>query len=446
MRRTRRSLTNTAGVASALAAALVLTACSGAAEEPEAEEGSAEEPGAEEEAEPVELVIAWWGNDERSALMAEAVDLFEAEYPHITVVEQPVGAPDDLFNRLATDFASGAAPDIFALGGAKPQEYGAAGTLLDLGTVADIVELDKYEDFTLTSATVDGTVYGLPTGGNAIGLAINETVFEEAGVELPGEEFTWEQFVEAANAISANHPDGAMGLDLRIQDVLGTYVAQYTEEGIYTSEGELGVEAPIIEQWFDLELQLLEGGGLPDPSVVVQNHNVTPDLSPFGTGNAGMAFSYSNQIGSYALGTGGDTVTIMLPPTSTDVSGVAVLPSQYWAIAAETEHPEEAAMLVDWLLNEPAPAEIIKANRGLPFNPDTLAVVEPLLSPEDATAAAYLQEVLEKGVVAPPQPAGGAILNELSQRMESEVLFNRLSPAQAAEQWVTELGAALAEG
>ncbi len=438
MRRTRRSL---AGIASVFAATLVVAGCSGASEEPTTEPtpgGDAEEP-----LEEIELTIAWWGNDERSALMEEAVNLFEEEYPHITVVEQPVGAPDDLFNRLATDFASGTAPDVFALGGAKPQEYGAAGTLLDLSTVADTVQLDKYEDFTLTNATVDGTVYGLPTGGNAIGLLVNETVFEEAGVDLPDEDFTWEELVEKANAISANHPDGAMGLDLRVQDILGTYVAQYVEEGIYDWDGALAVGADTIQQWFDLELELREGGGLPDPSVVVQNHNVTPDQTPFGTGNAGMVFSYSNQIGSYAAGTGGDTVSIMLPPSSTDISGVAVLPSQFWAIAAETEHPEEAALLVDWLLNQPAPAEIIKANRGLPFNPDTLAVVEPLLSPEDAQAAAYLQEVLEAGVVAPPQPAGGAILNELTQRMESEVLFGRLSPADAAEQWVSELGAAL---
>lgn len=435
MRRTRRS---SAGIASAFAVALVVAGCSGSDDGSSSEEPTpdGEEPAQEE----IELTIAWWGNDERSAIMAEAIDLFEAEYPYITVVEQPVGAPDDLFNRLATDFASGTAPDVFALGGAKPQEYGAAGTLLDLGTVADTLQLDKYEDFTLTNATVDDTVYGLPTGGNAIGLLVNETVFEEAGVPLPDDDFTWEEFVETANALGAA---GVMGVDLRLQDILGTYVAQYTDEGIYGWDGKLATDASVVEQWFDLELELLEGGGLPDPSVVVQNHNVTPDLAPFGTGGAGMAFSYSNQIGAYAAGTGGDTISMILPPTSTETAGVAVLPSQFWAIAAETEHPEESALLVDWLLNQPAPAEIIKANRGLPFNPDTLAVVQPLLGPEDAAAATYLQEVLESGVVAPPQPAGGAILNELSQRMESEVLFGRLSPADAAEQWISELAAAL---
>lgn len=437
MSRTARSFAGKAALATALTATLVLTGCAGAPEEP---------AGGFDPEEEIELHISWWGNDERAALMAEAIDLFENEYPNITVVEEPVGAPDDLFNRLATDFASGTAPDVFALGGAKPQEYGAAGALLDLSSVSDYVDLEPYPDFTLTNALVDDTLYGLPTGGNAIGVLINPDLFEAAGVDLPSDDWTWEEFVDIANEISANSADGVVGLDLRLQDILGTYVAQYTETGIYDWEGELATDQEVIESWYALEQELIAGGGLPDPSVIVEHWNVTPDLSLFGTGKAAIAFSYSNQIGSYEAGLGGTQVEILPPPSSTGVSGVAVLPSQFWAAAAEGAHPEASAMLIDWLLNEPAPAEIFLSNRGLQFNPEILAVVEPLLAPADAKAAEYLGKVLEIGVVAPPQPAGGAILNELSQRIESEILFDRLSLEEGAAQWMSELSAALAEG
>lgn len=435
MTRTAHSFTGKAALGTALAAALVLTGCA---------DGGTGDGGFDPDEE-ITLTVSWWGNDERAALMTEAIDLFEAEYPNITVVEQPVGAPDDLFNRLTTDFASGGttAPDLFALGGAKPQEYGETGQLLDLATVSEYLDIAPYPDFTTTNATVDGTLYGLPTGGNAIGVLVNKDLFAEAGVDLPGEDWTWDDFVSISNEISANTPSGIVGLDLRIQDILGSYVGQYTETGIYDWDGQLATGPELIQQWYDLELALLNGGGLPDPSVVVEHWNVTPDQSLFGTGRAAITFSYSNQIGAYAGGTGGAEVDLILPPSSTGVSGIAVLPSQFWAINAATPHPEATALLLDWLLNQPEPAKIIQANRGLPFNPATLEVVEPLLSPEDAVAAAYLQLVLESGVVAPPQPSGGAILNELSQRMESEVLFGRLSTADAAAQWIAELGAAL---
>lgn len=436
MTRSTRSRMTYAGAGTILVAALALAGCSGGGDP--SPSGDAGDP-----AEEVELHIAWWGNDERSAIMAEAIDMFEAEYENITVVEEPVGAPDDLFNRLATDFASGTAPDVFALGGAKPQEYGAAGALLDLATVSEQLPTDMYPDFTLTNAMVDDTLYGLPTGGNAIGVLINPAIFEAAGVALPDETWTWEEFADIANEISEKAGDGVVGLDLRIQDILGTYVAQYTETGIYDWDGELAVDAEVIQDWYEYEEELVAAGGLPDPSVIVEHWNVTPDLSLFGTGKAAMTFSYSNQIASYQAGSGSESVEIMTPPTSTGVSGVSVLPSQFWAIASGSEHPEEAALLVDWLLNQPEPAEIILANRGLPFNPDTLAVVEPLLAPADAQSAAYLSKVLEVGVVAPPQPAGGSILNELSQRIESDILFGNTSAADGAQQWIDELGAAL---
>lgn len=437
MTRTSRSRTARAGAGTILIAALALAGCAGTSDPASSPSGGFDP---EEE---VELHIAWWGNDERAAIMAEAIDLFEDEYPNITVVEEPVGAPDDLFNRLATDFASGTAPDVFALGGAKPQEYGAAGALLDLATVSEQLPTDKYEDFTLTNAVVDEKLYGLPTGGNAIGVLVNPAIFEKAGVDLPDETWTWEDFAESAEQISANAGDGIVGLDLRVQDVMGTYVAQYTETGIYDWDGEVSVGADVVQDWYELEQEMVESGALPDPSVIVEHWNVTPDLTLFGTGKAGMAFAYSNQIATYQAGAGSD-VEILTPPSSTGVSGVAVLPSQYWAIASGTKHPEAAALLVDWLLNQPEAAEIILANRGLPFNPDTLAVVEPLLAPADAQAAEYLGKVLEVGVVAPPQPAGGAILNELSQRIESDILFGNTPVADGAQQWVDELSASVA--
>ncbi|AYF97969.1 ABC transporter substrate-binding protein [Protaetiibacter intestinalis] len=434
MTRTARSLATKGALGAALVTTLVLSGCS----------QTPTETGGFDPDEEIELTIAWWGNDDRAAIMTEVIDQFEEKYPNITVVEQPVGAPDDLFNRLATDFASGTAPDVFALGGAKPQEYGAAGTLLDLSTVSDYLDTSKYEDFTLTNATVDGTLYGLPTGGNAIGVLINTDLFEAAGVDLPDDDWTWDDFADAANAISANSADGVVGLDLRIQDILGTYVAQNDEDGIYNWDGELATSAETIESWFNFEVGLVNDGGLPDPSVIVENQNLTPDQTLFGTGKAAITFSYSNQIGSYAAGTGGANVEILPPPSSTGVSGVAVLPSQFWSIAAESKHPEAAGLLVNWLLNEPEPAKVILSNRGLQFNPDILAVVKPLLAPADAQAAEYLEKVLEIGVVAPPQPAGGSILNELSQRIESDILFGRSTVEAGSQQWIDELTTSLA--
>src|SRR5690606_1892871 len=214
----RITRTRAAAGSVAVAAALVLTSCSGSAEGGGGEFDPAEE---------IELEISWWGEDARAAMFGEVIDMFEEEYPNITIVETPVGAPDDLFNRLATDFAGGGdtAPDVFALGGAKPQEYGSLGALLDLGTVSEQLDTSAYPDFSLTNALVDEKLYGVPTGGKATAAFVNVDLFEQAGVDAPEADWTWEDLIAAANEIgSAGLTDEAgrkvYGIDLRVQDII----------------------------------------------------------------------------------------------------------------------------------------------------------------------------------------------------------------------------------
>lgn len=440
MRRTRRQLLTRGALGAAVAGTLVLAGCSGGG----TDGGGSGEFDPDEE---ITLEISWWGDDNRAALFDEVIQNFEAEYPNITVEQTPVGSPDDLFNRLATDFGGGGttAPDVFALGGAKPQEYGSVGALLDLDTVADIVQVDKYPEVSTTSAIVDGTLYGLPTGGNATAAFVNTDILEQAGVEVPDEGWTWDEFIALANEIGSmglTNDQGApiYGVDLRVQDLIGTYAGQETEYGLYDWDGNLAVDADTIAGWYEKELELRDGGGLPDPTIVTANWALPPDQQLYTLGQAAFTFGYSNLAGAYSAG---GTTIVLPPPTDTDSSGVALLPSAFWSINAQSEHPEAAAMLMNWFLNEPSSAELILDTRGVPFNPEIAEIVSPLLEGPSKTAAEYVEMTLESGVVAPPQPNGGANMNKYSQDAESEVLFDQKTPQQAAEDWVSKLTADL---
>jgi len=439
MRRTTRSLAGKAVLGSALAATLVLAGCSATP----GDDGATEFDPNEE----ISLEMSWWGDDNRAALFAEVIADFEAEYPNITVKQTPVGSPDDLFNRLATDFGGGGdtAPDLFALGGAKPQEFGDAGALLDLDTVKDAAQISKYPEFSTASATVDGTLYGLPTGGNATAAFINVDIFEKAGLEVPDADWNWDDLIEAANEIGSAGltTDGGAkiyGVDLRVQDIIGTYAAQETEFGIYDFDGKLGVDADVIAGLYEKEIELQEGGGLPDPTIVTAGWALPPDQQLYTLGQAAITFGYSNLIGTYGLG--GETL-ILTPPSDTDKTGVALLPSAFWAINGKTKHPVASAMLMDWFLTNPDALALIKDTRGVPFNPDAAAIVAPLLEGPSQFAAEYVQSVLDSGEVAPPQPNGGANMNKYSQDAEAEVLFGRQSPKEAAEIWVANLSSDL---
>ncbi|AYG02503.1 ABC transporter substrate-binding protein [Gryllotalpicola protaetiae] len=449
---TRKSRT-IAGAAAAtiVAVSLALTGCSGngASTKSHSTSDAGSSSSSQAKYDPkqkVTLNVTWWGADSRTAIMTKVFSAFEAKYPNITVTAQPVGSPDDEFNRLATDFAAGTAPDVFALGGSKPQDYGSQGALLDLSTVSKYLPYEKdYPKFSLANGTVNGVQYALPTGGNAVGMLINKDIWADAGVDVPTGTITWAQLdKDAAKISAAEKSKGIVGLDLRVQDILGTYAAQENNVGLYGSDGKVAVKSSVIKKWYDQEKAMVKDGALPDPSVIAQNWNVTPDRTLFGTGKAAITFGYSNQISAYTQGLKGANVALIAPPTDTKNSGVSVLPSQFWAIAGQSKHPAQAALLVNYMLNDPDAAKLILADRGLQFNDKVLKVVQPLLDPNNAQGATYLENVLKVGVVAPIQPAGAENETQLAQRTESDILFNKTSSSDGADSFVSELSQDLA--
>ena len=94
----------------AILGSLVLSGCSGGQEEPK-ETGNAAESQEDTDKKPVTLRFAWWGSQARNDQTQEVVELFEKEYPWITVECEFVGW-DQYFDNLSTQIAAGDMPDI----------------------------------------------------------------------------------------------------------------------------------------------------------------------------------------------------------------------------------------------------------------------------------------------------------------------------------------------
>ena len=60
------------------------------------------------------LRFSWWGGDERLAATLAVIDAFEADYPNIKI-EAEYGSSDGYHDKLATQLASGTAPDLIQI-------------------------------------------------------------------------------------------------------------------------------------------------------------------------------------------------------------------------------------------------------------------------------------------------------------------------------------------
>lgn len=150
--------------------------------------------------------------DELETLVAE----FESQNPGITI--QLDSAPfGDYFTLLQSDIISGDAPDVFELNFENFVTFAANGTMLDLGEY--ISEEDGYYPRALEAFQYEGQQLAVPASFSTVLMYYNLDLFDQAGVEYPTTEWTWDDARAAAEAI------GALG-----DDVWGLYQpTQYWE-------------------------------------------------------------------------------------------------------------------------------------------------------------------------------------------------------------------------
>jgi multiple sugar transport system substrate-binding protein len=390
----------------------------------------------------VELRFGWWGNNDRAAATQRVIDAFQKQNPGIKVK----GSYTDFnsyFDRLATEVAGGRAPDVITLGGAYPREYGDRGALLDLSRTA--LKTDRIGAAALDNGKFGGVQYGVPTGVNAIAVVVNEAVFDQAGVPLPDEDtWTWDDFTRIATQLAGKLPKGTFALaDPTRTDMLDAYSRQ-RGEALYTADGKVGVSEKTLVDWWTMTLGLMKAGATPPASQTAELiTQPAPEQSLMGRGQAAMQFDWSNQLSALSKAAG-QPLRLMRVPGESTRPGMWLQASQIYSINARSEHPQEAAKLVDFLVNSPEAGKIILADRGIPANSDVRAAIQGVLGEAEKTQAAFIDALTPKA--GPPLvigPAGSTDTPKILDRVNAEVLFGRQQPAAAAADFVQQVSTAI---
>ena len=111
-------------------------------------------------------------------------------------------------------------------------------------------------------------------------------------------------------------------------------------------------------------------------------------------------------------------------------------------ISANTEHPEAAAALVNFLVNSPESGEIFGTNRGLPASETALAGAE--LDPLSQQIADYEASIADRLGEAPPVPIVGAgTLEEKFRQLGTELNFGTITVEDAVSQFFSEMDVVL---
>ncbi|WP_251453972.1 sugar ABC transporter substrate-binding protein [Microbacterium sp. Marseille-Q6648] len=373
------------------------------------------------------------------------IDLFESEHPNITIVPEYADFAS-YWDKLSTTAASNDLPDVVQMTIPHIYSYAESGQLANLSDYSDFVKTDEFSDSALDVGRVDDGIYGVPAGGGSFGILADPELFKQAGVELPDASWTWDDYVEISKDISAAVP-GVAGTQLSTNEQAFTVWLRQHGQDLWKDDGQkLGFDAETATSWFEQLLDLRDSGGAMSVAATVENMGLGIEASPLVVGKAAMQEVAVNQVGTAEAASGKDYVLLRFPGDEQfDAVGSYVGVGQFYSMAAKTEHPEAAATFIDFLANDVEAGKILQFDRGIPGNAEVLAAITPDLSPADQEVASFFQELGE----ADPAPLArmnadiGSGLTETITRIQQEVLFDRLTPEQAADQLISELNAAI---
>lgn len=310
------------------------------------------------------------------------------------------------------------------------------------------VETAKLVADVLKAGKSDAGLTGIPAGINAATIIANPKIFKDAGVSLPDDQkWTWEDFKNIAAQITAKTPDGVTGATAYSADQasLNVWLRQNGKD-FYSAEGKLGFEPADMEGWLAFLIELANAKAIPAASQVIEEQAASLDQSATATGKAAMSFWWSNQLPALEKAAGTELV-ILNYPSKTGSAADAKLwykPSQFWSASSRSKSPEAAAKLIDFLANSTDAGKALLADRGVPTNTDVRAAVAPDMKPADKRVIEFIDAIGTKlGPTPNAVPKGAGAMEDIIKRYAAEVMFKRLSPADAAKKASGEMAGAL---
>ncbi|MFC0215619.1 ABC transporter substrate-binding protein [Paenibacillus chartarius] len=383
--------------------------------------------GAQAKAEQVELRVMWWGDQKRADKTNQVLRKFEEKYPNIKVTGE-FSPQSGYFDKLNTQLASGTAPDLFFLGG-NVVDYANKGVLLDLGPYVgkelDLTDMDKGM---VEYGTFGGKLQHISAGANARGIVVNTEMFKKAGMPVPQDGWTWDDYARISKELATKLGKGFYGSYDMTVDGMDISLKQRGKQLYDMAGGKLGFEQADAEPWFMYWNELRKAGGVVPMDQQVSNPPGDTSKSLIVTGKVAMSLIPSNQFAAHQ-NLIKDQLTMVQVPRGPKGTGVVFESSQGMSGYNKTKHPKEVAQLMNFWINDPEVAKILGNDRGVPVTSKMRELLKKEASPLDQIVYDYTSRVSEATLKEPVKvsynPPGFTEYSKLADTTVQEIAFGK---------------------
>ena len=192
---------------------IFLSACNSTEESGLEDDNVADESATNEDLsarEQVTIRLGTWETGNGLAIKEQIADNFMSLHPHIRVEIESV--PDGFGERLLTQLAANDAPDLFQIGDgdiARFQGRGAFADLIPFINGEHPMNLDDFYGPMLEIGRIGDGIYTLPKDFSTMAIFYNRAIFDEAGIDYPTNDWSWEEFREIAQKLTTEDRWGA---------------------------------------------------------------------------------------------------------------------------------------------------------------------------------------------------------------------------------------------
>jgi multiple sugar transport system substrate-binding protein len=185
---------------------LTVVACGNGTSNPSKDGTETKNPSGEQ----VALTFSCWGGELDVKTYQERADLLQKKFSDMNL--EVMNLPSDGYDtKVQTMLASNEAPDIIQIAESS-NSYASKGIFTDVGKLAEDsgLDLDKRFGGATESYIWQDKLYAIPDRGGAMVLYYNRDMFDAAGVEYPTKNWTWKEFLNAAQTLTITGDDGVI--------------------------------------------------------------------------------------------------------------------------------------------------------------------------------------------------------------------------------------------
>jgi len=319
----------------------------------------------------ISLRMSWWGGSTAHKATLSALKLFMQRHPNIDVTGEYTGFIGHL-ERLTTQIAGHTAPDLMQINWFWQVLFSRDGNgFYDLNRLSHILDLTQFDPRTLGMGVRDGHLNALSLSNAARLFYFNRTSFDQAGLALPA---SWNDLLAAGPKLAQKLGDRYYAMDATFQDftALGrSYIVQGTGQPLVDDINKrLNCTPDQMAEMAWLYGALTRDHGLPPAKMRASFGNVAQqEMRPWINGEFAGCYLWNSSIDKFtdtlAAGEKLELAPYPMRPGAKD-AGLLYRPSMMFAINKDTAYPEETALLLDFLMNDPAGVRAMGLVRGIP--------------------------------------------------------------------------------